>query len=274
MITKPDATIIAVNKAFTAITGSTQDEVLGRTPRLLQSGRQSEEFYDEMQRVLDREGNWADDIWNRRKNGEIYLQWLSISPVWGSSGELIYYVGVFSDMTGINELRHPAHHDPLTGLYNRAAFQNHLDEELHRSERYHRPFSLIMFDIDRFKTINDSYGHDVGDQVLQQIAALVRDELRDTDSVARWGGEDFMILLPETDLDNAAVLAERLRRRIAHTDFDAAGRVTISLGIADSHGSEARKNMLIRVDSALYRAKEGGRNRWEKSILSECSLLQ
>ncbi len=274
MITEPDNTIIAVNRAFTEITGYTHEEVLGRTPRFLHSKDHDQDFHEEMQRVLARQGHWIGDIWNRRKNGEAYLQWLSINPVRGENGELLYYVGVFSDMTGINELRHLAHHDPLTGLYNRAAFQKHLDEELNRTERYHRPFSLIMLDIDRFKTINDSYGHNVGDQILQQIAGLIREELRDTDSVARWGGEEFMILLPETELDNAAVLAERLRMRIDRADFDAAGHVTISLGIADWHEGEARKNMLIRVDSALYRAKKGGRNRWEKSMFSESSLLQ
>lgn len=269
MITKPDNTIIAVNRAFTEITGYTHKEILGRTPRFFQSEDHDEDFYEEMQRVLVRQGHWIGDVWNCRKNGETYLQWLSINPVWGENGQLLYYVGVFSDMTSINELRRLAHHDPLTGLYNRAAFQQYLDEELHRTKRYGRSFSLIMFDLDHFKAINDRYGHDVGDQVLQQVAGLVSDELRDTDSLSRWGGEEFILLLPETGADHAEVLARRLQERFAATHFTGVGNVTISMGIADSQPDECQRELLIRVDSALYQAKQGGRNRWVKSACQD-----
>ncbi|MEX1199104.1 MAG: diguanylate cyclase [Pseudohongiellaceae bacterium] len=263
MITRSDTSIVAVNPAFTAITGYSQEEVMGHTPQLLRTGQpEDRESYTEMRRILEREGHWEGALRNRRKNGEIYEQWLNISPVHDDSGKLIYYVALFSDMTDINRLRQLAHHDYLTGLFNRAALQLHLDEELRRIARYGGVFSLIMFDLDHFKAVNDSYGHDTGDRVLQQIAELTLDEVRDTDIAARWGGEEFMILLPETDSDDALVLAERLRRCIAATAFPETGSITISLGIAAAHRDETLEDMLMRLDQALYRAKES-RNRAE-----------
>ncbi|MEX2517129.1 MAG: GGDEF domain-containing protein, partial [Gammaproteobacteria bacterium] len=191
-----------------------------------------------------------------------YQEWLSISPVRRDNGDLMYYVAIFSDMTTINELRQRAHHDYLTGLFNRAALHEPLDEEMGRTARYGDVFSLIMFDLDHFKAVNDSYGHDTGDRVLQQVAELTLEEVRDIDITARWGGEEFMILLPATDGDRAQVLAERIRKRIARTAFAEAGHITISLGIAEVHAGESLQDTLIRLDRALYKAKET-RNRSE-----------
>ncbi|MDZ7661819.1 diguanylate cyclase [Thiohalophilus sp.] len=263
MITRPDTTIVAVNPAFTTITGYTEQEVLGGTPDLLLTGEQEdEESYTEMRRTLEREGHWTGVLRQRRKNGEIYHEWLNVSPVRRDNGDLMYYVAIFSDMTDINKLRQLAHHDYLTGLFNRAALQQHLDEEMRRIARYGGVFSLIMFDLDHFKAVNDNYGHDTGDRVLQQVAELTLNEVRDTDVMARWGGEEFMILLPATDGDRAWILAERIRKRTARTSFLESGYITISLGVAEMHAGEPQQDSLIRVDQALYRAKET-RNRSE-----------
>jgi len=263
MITRPDTIIVAVNSAFTAITGYTEEEALGQTPELQRTGRQEdEESFTEMRRILEREGHWTGALWRRRKNGEIYQEWLSISPVHRDNGDLIYYVAIFSDMTAINELRQLAHHDYLTGLFNRAALREHLDEEMGRTARYGDVFSLIMFDLDHFKAVNDRYGHDTGDRVLQQVAELTLEEVRDIDITARWGGEEFMILLPGTEGDRAQVLAERIRKRIARAAFPEAGYITISLGIAEISAGESLQDMILRVDHALYKAKET-RNRSE-----------
>ncbi|MDR5900333.1 diguanylate cyclase [Halomonas vilamensis] len=263
MITRPDTTIVAVNSAFTTITGYTEEEALGQTPELQRTGRpEDEERFTEMRRILERKGHWTGVLWRRRKNGEIYQEWLSISPVHRDSGDLINYAAIFSDMTAINELQQLAHHDYLTGLFNRAALQQHLDEEMSRTARYGDVFSLIMFDLDHFKAINDRYGHDTGDRVLQQVAELALEEVRDIDITARWGGEEFMILLPGTKGDRAQVLAERIRKRIARTVFAEAGCITISLGIAEISAGESLQDVILRVDHALYKAKET-RNRSE-----------
>lgn len=257
IITTPDTVIVAVNRPFTAITGYPQEEVVGRTLEFLY---QDAEVYQEIRRILEREGQWQGELRKRRRDGAVYLEKASINAVRGDDGELIHYVGVCTDVTGVRYLRHRADHDSLTGLYNRYAFQQYLDEEIRRTERYGGVFSVIMFDLDRFKTVNDRYGHDVGDQVLRRVSALATEEVRDADILARWGGEEFMVLLPVTDIDGAGVVAERVRARIAGTEFDGPGRVTVSLGMASSCAGESEEMLFHRVDRALYRAKASGRN--------------
>ncbi len=159
------------------------------------------------------------------------------------------------------ELKRLATTDMLTGLMNRARFDYLLKHELGRLNRYVRPFSLIMLDIDYFKAINDSQGHDVGDQVLRALAALLEDNLRSADYCARWGGEEFIILAPETSLEQAARLAEKIRQCIGSAAFPGAERVTVSLGVAEAAANDTPKSMMKRVDNALYQAKESGRDR-------------
>lgn len=159
------------------------------------------------------------------------------------------------------ELKRLATTDMLTGLMNRSRFDYLLKHELGRLSRYVRPFSLIMLDIDYFKTINDSQGHDVGDQVLRALATLLETNLRSADYCARWGGEEFIILAPETPREQAAKLAEKIRQRIASASFPGADRVTVSLGVAEAAAHDTPKSMMKRVDNALYHAKESGRDR-------------
>ncbi|GGC93425.1 GGDEF domain-containing protein [Vreelandella lutescens] len=159
------------------------------------------------------------------------------------------------------ELKRLATTDMLTGLMNRSRFDHLLKHELGRLNRYVRPFSLIMLDIDYFKTINDSQGHDVGDQVLRALATLLEDNLRTADYCARWGGEEFVILAPETSLKQAAQLAEKIRQRIRNASFPGADPVTVSLGVAEAAARDTIKSVMKRVDNALYQAKESGRDR-------------
>lgn len=161
------------------------------------------------------------------------------------------------------ELERRASHDALTGLWNRSRFETELDHELDRVTRYDSSCALIMLDIDRFKQINDTQGHDMGDLVLRRLGEILRAEVRSPDCVARWGGEEFMILLPETDLSAASWVADRLRRRIAESDFGEPGPITISLGVTIYREQEERSQLLKRLDDALYLAKQSGRNRVE-----------
>ncbi|WP_241546763.1 GGDEF domain-containing protein [Thiohalobacter thiocyanaticus] len=160
------------------------------------------------------------------------------------------------------ELEHQASHDVLTGLNNRRKFEELLLQEIERTSRYQRPFAVIMFDIDHFKRINDRHGHDIGDAVLNELATIVGEQVRDSDIPARWGGEEFIVLLPETGTEGARQAAEgRLRRRIAETLFTGAGRVTISLGVTQYQSGDTLDSLVKRADEALYRAKEEGRDR-------------
>ena len=159
------------------------------------------------------------------------------------------------------ELARQASHDHLTGLYNRWKFEELLELECERSRRYRTPFAVVMFDIDHFKQVNDDFGHDVGDRVLKRVADVVGQQIRRTDSLARWGGEEFMLLLPETELGHAVRIAEAARRRVDQADFPGPGRLTISLGVTEYRAGETVPALFKRVDKALYQAKQSGRNR-------------
>lgn len=159
------------------------------------------------------------------------------------------------------DLRHRANHDSLTGLANRHHFENILRHELTRSERYGTPVALIMIDIDHFKTINDRYGHPVGDDVLRRFAESLKERIRVTDSLARWGGEEFMMVLPQTDAHEGLLLAEAVRKRVAKTPRPGPGRITLSSAVTVHREGESRQELLRRLDEVLYRAKREGRNR-------------
>jgi diguanylate cyclase (GGDEF)-like protein/PAS domain S-box-containing protein len=182
-------------------------------------------------------------------------------------GALLGHMWLYRDITGRKtleaELQHQATHDRLTGTRNRLRLEELLEREQNRSERYGTPFALVMFDIDHFKRVNDTYGHDTGDAILRELTRLVEGCLRPPDTLARWGGEEFMVMLPETDRDGATELAQRLRRAVAEHTFSGPGEVTISLGVAEHHADQPVKVTLKAVDDALYRAKGAGRNRVE-----------
>ena len=177
------------------------------------------------------------------------------------------YILLVSDVTQLTryeeKLRELAERDYLTNVYNRRMFENLLNHEMEKAKRYGRPLSLIMFDIDHFKKVNDTFGHQVGDQVLKKLVDTVRESLRRTDILARWGGEEFMILIPEADVDSAAKLAERLRKIIENTEFGKAGRITVSFGVTQMRKEDTVDTLVMRVDKAVYRAKRKGRNRVE-----------
>ncbi|MDP3366538.1 MAG: PAS domain S-box protein, partial [Pseudomonas sp.] len=200
LITDLEQRITAVNRAFTQITGYSEAEALGQRPSLLSSGQHDNAFYAAMWHSLAANGHWQGEIWNRRKNGELYPEWLTISAVRNSDNQITHFVGVFADISSLKHaqarLDHQAHHDPLTGLPNRLLFENRLRSALDGSRADDQLGAVLFLDLDRFKQINDSLGHPVGDQLLKAIAARLKLQLRDIDTVARLGGDEFIILLP------------------------------------------------------------------------------
>ena len=153
------------------------------------------------------------------------------------------------------------HTDPLTGAKNRLAFMERITEEIERAKRYEAPLSIIMFDIDHFKKINDTYGHNVGDNVLKEMVKIVEEHLRKSDNLFRTGGEEFIIILPNTDIEKAEIVAEKIREAVCKTKFEKVGRVTISIGVTQVTEDDDEDTVTSRVDEALYRAKNTGRNR-------------
>ena len=271
LITDMEGNILYVNASFERITGYSREETLGENPRILKSGRQSHETYADLWGTITKGLEWRGEMINRCKDGsEIWMR-ISISPVAEDSGKITSYVSVQEDITEIknNEARLEflATTDELTRIYNRRRFMECAKEEHKRSQRYNHSMGLVMFDIDHFKAINDTYGHDGGDEVLRKMASLVKEHLRETDVIGRLGGEEFAIILPETDAAGVIQLVERLRQTLAETLYNINGKeihVTASFGVTiytkNSHVS-AVDNLLKEADQAMYHAKEMGRNK-------------
>ncbi|MDR5897579.1 diguanylate cyclase [Halomonas vilamensis] len=266
-VTITDATgdIEYVNRAFERYTGYTRDAVIGQNPRLLKSGHHSAKFYRNMWNTLINGGTFRDTFLDQTRDGAHRYIEQTISPIKDKQGRIFRYLSVGKDITQRvkheQELERLANTDILTGLANRLSFDRRLELEMARSQRYQRPLSLIMLDIDHFKPINDTHGHDVGDQVLVHLANVLRENLRMTDLCARWGGEEFIVLVPETAIFQARQLAEKLREAIVATEFPVVGqKISASFGVIEAHHDELMLQVIKRVDLALYQAKAAGRN--------------
>ena len=268
MITDARGRIIRVNPAFTDLTGYRPEEVIGQSPAVLQSGRHDKAFYDRMWATLSREGQWRGEIWNRRKNGEIYPELLTITAITDEQDEITHYAALFSDITERKEnerrIRHLAYYDPLTGLPNRRLFHDRLDVAISHAHRSGGALAVLFIDLDHFKTINDTLGHAVGDELLEVVAGKLTGCLREDDSVARTGGDEFLALLPEIDgFEPVADVAQRIIDALSRPVVLHGRELVIgcSIGIAfypdDGLGSE---DLVKHADIAMYRAKQGGRN--------------
>ena len=271
VITAPDTTIISVNRAFTKVTGYSADEVIGKKPAMLQSGKQEPAFYRRMWEALEHDGQWQGEIWNCNKRGEVYLEWLSVTAVKDENGNLSHYIGIFSDITTEKEneerLAHLAHYDQLTNLPNRILFNDRLTQALALARRTRNRLAVMFLDLDGFKAINDSYGHAAGDELLQQVAKRLAECLRVSDTVARFGGDEFTIVLSEIDSkESAAMIANKVIDAIA-SPYNINGEdahVTASLGISlyPVDGQQAHI-LLKKADNAMYHAKRHGKNHYE-----------
>jgi diguanylate cyclase (GGDEF)-like protein/PAS domain S-box-containing protein len=267
-ITDGESRIVAVNPAFCAITGYTPAEVIGRTPAVLNSGRQDEAFYREMWRSLKETGQWQGEIWNRRKDGGIFPEWLSIAAVIDEQGESGHYIGVFTDISERKQsearIHHLAHHDALTGLPNRLLLEDRIGQALLNSKRSQRQMGIIFIDLDRFKNINDTLGHAVGDDLLVQAAERGLRVLRETDTLCRQGGDEFVVVLPELEnRQDAAHVCGKLLAALCQPYLLAGHELTVSgsAGIAIyPEDGETASELLRKADAAMYRAKEEGRN--------------
>ena len=268
MITDGNGTILSVNPAFTRITGYGEAEVLGATPRLLKSDRHQDAFYAAMWSELTATGVWQGEIWNRRKNGEAFLEWLSINSIDDGSHPVNRYVAVFHDITELHlkdeHIRHLAFHDPLTNLPNRALVQDRLQHAIERARRENARLAVLFIDLDRFKLVNDSLGHDIGDRLLMEVSRRLTDCLRKSDTIARLGGDEFLVLL--TDFENLGEIAEvadKVIRRVGEpmTLNGHEVRIGASIGIALYPDDGDDLTALMKgADTAMYRAKEACRN--------------
>lgn len=271
LITDTRQNISAVNRAFSEITGYSETEALGHTPRLLASGLHDSAFYAAMWHQLTTQGHWQGEISNRRKNGELYPSWLTISAVRNSDQVVTHFVAVFADISSLKlaqaRLDYQAHHDPLTGLPNRTLFESRLQAALNGQQESGNQGAVLFLDLDRFKHINDSLGHPVGDLLLKDIAVRLKDQLRDIDTVARLGGDEFIILLPGLQqASDAQYLANKLLDcftppfQAGEHEFFISASIGTSLYPQD--GTDVA-TLVKNADAAMYRSKAKGRNRVE-----------
>ena len=268
MITDPDKVIIAVNKAFTEITGFEPEEAIGQTPSILGSERQDDAFFSAMWKDIVRNGRWQGEIWNRRKSGEIHPEWMTISVVRDTNGRVMNYVGVFSDISAIKQsqeqLNHLAHHDPLTDLPNRLLFSARLSHAIEHARRNQTHVAVLYLDVDRFKNVNDTLGHPVGDQLLQMVAWRMREHLRECDTLARLGGDEFVVTLDRVeDAGEAAAVAQKLldvfKEPFVVADNELHLGASIGIAMFPQDGNDMA-TLLKNADAAMYLSKEEGRN--------------
>lgn len=271
IITDAENIIIDVNPAYCDITGYDREDVIGKKPDILNSGKQSSAFYDDMWHELQQYGHWQGEVWNRKKSGELYVELLTISKLLDNHGQVINYIGVFTDITDRKQQQEKlslmAHYDLLTGLPNRALFTDRFHQAIAHSKRTKAQLAVCFLDLDNFKPVNDNYGHEIGDQLLIQVAARIKASLREEDTVSRQGGDEFAFLLNDIEsYEHCEQTLERLHRSLAvpYIIDGYAHNISASTGVTLFPTDNGDIDTLLRhADQAMYQSKQAGRNRYQ-----------
>ncbi len=266
LITNANGEIISVNQAFTDITGFDIEDIKGKNPNILSSGRQNKAFYQRMWHDIISTGQWQGEIWNRRKNGETYPEWLSITQVKDNKETISHYIAIFSDITERKEAEeytaYLAFYDPLTSLANRHMLQERLEHWLSQAERDNSKLALLFLDLDNFKYINDTLGHGCGDQLLCIISDRLQNSTRKSDTVSRFGGDEFIIILPETGFEQAALIAEKILSKISEPitiqGHELTPQTSIGISLYPDDGTDL-ETLIKHADTAMYQAKNSGK---------------
>lgn len=252
------------NASYTRQTGYSREEAIGKNARLSKSGKYDQQFYKDLWETILSGKVYRNTLINRKRNGSLYYEKKTITPLFDSMNEIIGFISTGKDVTveelHNQEIERVATIDKLTGIYNRHKFEELFELESERSRRFGEPLSLILIDIDHFKSVNDTYGHDIGDEVLKGLSLVVQTNIRKIDIFARWGGEEFLVLSPNSNIESIQVLAEKLRKEVEEAKFPEVGKITVSLGISVFDAKESFSALFKRADEGLYYAKEHGRN--------------
>ena len=268
MIANPEKNIVAVNESFTTITGYSEDDVIGKKVSVLKSNKHNKKFYAAMWKELNAKDRWSGEIWNKKKNNTIYPEWLTISAIRDDNGEVMNYVGIFSDLSeekaSQEKISYLALHDTLTGLNNRYQFENRLEHAILTRQYNNNILGLFFLDLDNFKDINDTYGHETGDKVLQKVATELKDLIRKDDTLARFGGDEFVVLSEHLNSNSdASTIAQKILDKFHHpiTVDKQVFHLSFSIGIAlyPSDGKD-KITLLKAADVAMYKAKRNGKD--------------
>ena len=260
-------TITYVNDAFCRLTEYLEEELIGKKHGILRHEDTSTKIYEELWENILEDRTWEGVLKNKTKHNRIIWNEIKISPMYDYKGNKIGYVSTRENINYKKELEYITEHDLLTGIKNRRTYEKELEKHIHLSKRYEENhFGLIMFDIDHFKEINDNYGHQIGDKILKTLCANISTHLRENDTFARWGGEEFVILCPYTNIEQLEHIAKNLQKVIKNIDFSPVPNLTISLGLTVYKKDDSEVSIQKRVDSVLYEAKRNGRNQYQISI--------
>ena len=259
--------ITEASSCFCDIFHVTKNKLIGQNMNIFKSGRTPSYVYELLWKTITSGQTHIHEIEDRNFAGETNWFEVTISSDISKDNCMLGYIAFYTNIDEKIQYQHDAHTDHLTGLNNRSKFEKEIKKEIYRAERYKKDFSIIMVDIDHFKDVNDNFGHEVGDSVLKEFAVLLAQNIRHSDMISRWGGEEFIILCPNTDSQSAAVLAEKLRDKAEEFIFKVIGHKTASFGVAQFSKENDAKKLFLEVDQALYEAKKQGRNRvisWNK----------
>ena len=264
VMTDKNGHITYVNNACCDHTGYHREEILGNTPRMFKAEYHKNNDYKRLWETILSGKTYRETLVNKKKNGDLYYEDKTITPLRNHDDIIIGFVSTGKDVTkemlAYQETQRIASTDQLTEIYNRHKFEELLNMEIERAKRTLQPLSLILIDIDHFKNVNDTFGHDAGDEVLKHLVKIIQDNIRQIDIFARWGGEEFLVLSPSTDLEKVQVLAEKLRFAVEKAVFPIVSHITISQGVGIFEGNDTFDEVFKRVDLGLYHAKEHGRN--------------
>ncbi|PLX68585.1 MAG: hypothetical protein C0603_05385 [Denitrovibrio sp.] len=256
-----EGNITYVSKALCDVSGYTKEELIGEKVEILGHEEMTPEIYAEIWSTIKSGESWVGETINKKKDGGIFWADTTIAALKNRDGEIYSYMSVRQDITDKKEVEKLSITDRLTGIYNRLKLDSTIQEEYQRFIRYNEPASIILFDIDHFKAVNDTYGHLIGDYVLQELSRVTKLHVRKTDVFGRWGGEEFLVICPHTNIDGALQLAEKIREEIAGHNFEHVDKITASFGVASLENTSEYDQLLKKVDDALYEAKKTGRNK-------------
>jgi len=271
LITDAHADIVTVNRGFEALTGYSKRDVVGRNPRIMKSDVHDAEFFAEMWRILIATGRWEGEVWDRRKSGEVFAKWLSISASKDDQGRTTHYIGIFRDITAAKRtearLEQLAHYDPVTGLPNRILFVDRLRQAMARALRHGMQVAVMFLDLDEFKTVNDSLGHRAGDRLLAAVASRLATQIRQSDTLARLGGDEFTVVVPDVKMVREATAVARKLISAFEQPFQIDGHelyTSTSIGVSLYPFDGGDVDRLLRAaDAAMYVAKRQGKNRYQ-----------